>query len=184
MYIVGVGLIKPWQPWDIILIYCNNQLKKYITPFSKTSDGGTLHPSSDVYVSSFLCPFFTLIKLCYTKALEWSSLVPGPESDIVHCKLSYVCVRVYVNGRWQAALSMSGDTEAWQGRGRSTLAGITGVGIRLEPVWRGALSAGRSLTPGSLIRKTALPGRPQGQTDFHNHAQTAGALSCIPPQSM
>ena len=23
-------------------------------------------------------PFYTLIKLCYTKALEWSSLVPGP----------------------------------------------------------------------------------------------------------
>ena len=45
--------------------------------------------------------------------------------------------------------------QAWQGQGRSTLAGITGVGTRLEPVWRGALSAGRSLTPGSLIRKTA-----------------------------
>ena len=80
MYIVGVGLIKPWQPWDIILIYCNNQLKKYITPFCKTNEGGTLYPSSEVYVRSFLCPFFTLIKLCYTKALEWSSLVPGPEA--------------------------------------------------------------------------------------------------------
>ena len=42
------------------------------------------------------------------------------------------------------------------GKGRgSTLAGVTGVGTRLEPRWRGALSAGRSLTPGSLIRKIA-----------------------------
>ena len=28
---------------------------------------------------AFSVPFYTLIKLCYTKALEWSSLVPGPE---------------------------------------------------------------------------------------------------------
>ena len=27
----------------------------------------------------FSVPFYTLIKLCFTKALEWSSLVPGPE---------------------------------------------------------------------------------------------------------
>ena len=31
---------------------------------------GHSRPSSDVYVRSFLCPFYTLIKLCYTKALE------------------------------------------------------------------------------------------------------------------
>ena len=45
---------------------------------------------------SFLSPFFTLIKLWYTKALEWSSLVPGPKAKpssvitnlTVHCKLS------------------------------------------------------------------------------------------------
>ena len=28
----------------------------------------------------FFVPFLTLIKLCYTKALEWSSLVPGPKA--------------------------------------------------------------------------------------------------------
>ena len=52
-----MGLVRSLQPWDIPLIYCNNQLKKYVAPFSKTSDGGTLHLSSDVYVRSFLCPF-------------------------------------------------------------------------------------------------------------------------------
>ena len=41
---------------------------------------GHSHPPSDVYVRCFLCPFYTLIKLCYTKALEWSSLVPGPKA--------------------------------------------------------------------------------------------------------
>ena len=42
--------------------------------------GGTLRPPSDVCGSSFPCPSHTLIKLCYTKALERSSLVPGPEA--------------------------------------------------------------------------------------------------------
>jgi len=32
-----------------------------------TLSGDILHPPSDVYFRSFLCPFFTLIKLCYTK---------------------------------------------------------------------------------------------------------------------
>ena len=29
---------------------------------------------------AFSVPFFTSVKLCYTKALEWSSLVPNPEA--------------------------------------------------------------------------------------------------------
>ena len=29
---------------------------------------------------AFSVAFYTLIKLCYTKALEWSSLVPGPKA--------------------------------------------------------------------------------------------------------
>ena len=66
---MGVGLIRPLQPLNILLIYCNNQLQKYIAPFAKTSRGHCPSPS-DVGVRSFLCPFFTLIKLCYTKALE------------------------------------------------------------------------------------------------------------------
>ena len=48
-------------------------------------------------MSEVSLPLFTLIKLSYTKALEWSRLVPGPEvkssseimnPDTVHCKLS------------------------------------------------------------------------------------------------
>ena len=41
--------------------------------------GGILCSPSDVYVRSFLS-LFTLIKLCYTKAPKWSSLVPDPEA--------------------------------------------------------------------------------------------------------
>ena len=29
---------------------------------------------------AFSVPFYTLLKLCYIKALEWSSLVPGPKA--------------------------------------------------------------------------------------------------------
>ena len=84
VYCIGVFL-SGWlhsnevdETGDILLIYCNNQLKNYITPLLRLERGGTLHPPSDVYVRSFLWPFFTLIKPCYTKALEWSRLVPGP----------------------------------------------------------------------------------------------------------
>ena len=51
--------------------------------------GGILHSPSDVYVRNSLSSF-TLIKLCYTKALEWSSPVPGPEDkslDIMNTTL-------------------------------------------------------------------------------------------------
>ena len=47
-------------------LYCN----KVYNSLAKTNEGGTHHPPSDVCVRSFFCPFFTLIKLCYTKALE------------------------------------------------------------------------------------------------------------------
>ena len=55
-------------------------------------------PPSAVHVRSFLWPFSTVIKLCYTNALVWSILVPGPEaksfgdleSDIVHSKRDWI----------------------------------------------------------------------------------------------
>ena len=65
MYIVGVGLVKVYKA------------------LLRLMSGGTRHPPSDVYVRKFLCHFFTLIKLCYTKALEWSRLVPGPKAKSV-----------------------------------------------------------------------------------------------------
>ena len=91
MLIVVVGPVRPLQHWDILLIYCNNQLKKYITPLLRLARWGHSLPPPDVYARSFLCPFFTSIKLCYTKALEWSTLVPGPEAksslEITHLML-------------------------------------------------------------------------------------------------
>ena len=61
------------------MIYCNNELKKYITPLLTLARRHS-PPPPDVYLRSILCPFFTLIKLCYAKALERSSLVPGPKA--------------------------------------------------------------------------------------------------------
>ena len=55
-------------------------MKKVYNSLANTTEGGTLHPPSDVHVRTFLSPFHTWIKLCYTKALEWSNLVPGPEA--------------------------------------------------------------------------------------------------------
>ena len=69
---MGVCLVRSLQPWAILLIYCNNQLKKYITPLLTLARGHT--PSSFWCLCQKLSvSFYTLIKLCYTKALEWSS---------------------------------------------------------------------------------------------------------------
>ena len=81
MYIVGMGLVRPLQPWDILLIYHNNQKKKVIkviTPLL-TLVRGTLSFPIWYLCQKVSLPLSTLRKLCYTKALEWSSLVPGPE---------------------------------------------------------------------------------------------------------
>ena len=68
--------------------------------------------------------FYTLVKLCYTKALEWSSPVPGPKvkssSEImnpntVHCKLSIIHVLCFLNWRiisWQRCVGFCCIT-AW-----------------------------------------------------------------------
>ena len=83
-----VGLVRSLQPWDILLIYCNNQLKKYIAPLLTL--GGLSVPSLMSMSEAFSVHFLTWIKLCYTKALEWSSLVPGSEakssSEIMNLK--------------------------------------------------------------------------------------------------
>ena len=74
-----MGLVRPLQPWDILLIYCNNQLKNYITPLLRLARENSLSPFWS-QSEAFSVTFYTLIKLCYTKALEWSSLVPGPDA--------------------------------------------------------------------------------------------------------
>ena len=55
---------------DILLIYCSNQFKKYITPLLKLTRGALSNPLLMLMSESFSVPFHTLIKLCYTKALE------------------------------------------------------------------------------------------------------------------
>ena len=84
---MGVGLEISLQPSDILLIYWHNQLKKYITPSSKTSEGDSFRPPSDVYIRSFLCPFSYFNKTATKKLLSdraWS-LVPklNLESDTI-----------------------------------------------------------------------------------------------------
>ena len=75
-----MGLVRSLQPWDILLIYCDKQLKKYIAPLLRLARGTLAVPFLMSMSEDFSIPFYPLIKLCYTKALEWSSLVPDPEA--------------------------------------------------------------------------------------------------------
>ena len=96
-----MGLVRALQPWDILLTYCNNQLRNYIAPLLRLVGGGILHPPYDVYVRSFLCPISYFNKTLLHKG-SWV-LKPGPwsqncifffgdhESDVVHCKFSSLC---------------------------------------------------------------------------------------------
>ena len=76
MHIVGEGPGETPSALSCLSYLINNFLTD-IKQLAKTSTGVTLHPPSNVYVRSFLCPFFTLIKLCYTKARV---IKPGPWS--------------------------------------------------------------------------------------------------------
>ena len=102
---MGVGLVRSLQPWDILLIYCNSQFKKYITPLLRLVRGAlskSLLMSTSEYLwlihvevwqkttkfcKAIILQFKNKIKLCYTKALEWSSLVPGPKTKSSSSKI-------------------------------------------------------------------------------------------------
>ena len=55
-------------------------MKKVYNSLSKDKQGGHSVPLLMSMSEVFSVPFHTLIKPCYTKFLEWSSLVPGPEA--------------------------------------------------------------------------------------------------------
>ena len=53
-------------------------------------------------ITWFSIPFHTLIKLCYTKAPEWSSLVPGPKakfSSLEIMNLTSFTIRYHMDSR-------------------------------------------------------------------------------------
>ena len=76
----------------------------------KTSEWGTLHLPSDVCVRSFLCPFYTLIKHCYTKALERSSLVPGPKAKSSSSEITNLTLFT-ISYHWQSMGSQKSQTQ-------------------------------------------------------------------------
>ena len=95
-----MGLVRPLRLWDILLTYCNNQLRKNIAPLLRLVRGGILHPPSDVYVRSFLCPISYFNKTLLHKSSwviksgPWSQsyiFFGDDESDVVHRKLSSLC---------------------------------------------------------------------------------------------
>ena len=70
MYILGMGLVRPLQPLDILLTYCNNQLKKYTAPVLRLVRGALSIPFLMSMSEASSVPLYTLIKLRYKKALE------------------------------------------------------------------------------------------------------------------
>ena len=62
MYIVGMGLVKVYKG------------------LLRLARGTLSVPLLMSMSEAFSAPLLTLVKLCYTKALERSSLVPGPEA--------------------------------------------------------------------------------------------------------
>ena len=80
------------------MIYCNNQLKKYITPLLRLVRGALSNHLLMSMSEAFSVRFYTLIKLCHTKLLSdqaWS-LVPKlnllQRSRIRHCSPKAITV--------------------------------------------------------------------------------------------
>ena len=77
MHIVGVSLVRSLKPWDILLIYCNNQLKKYLTPLLTLARGAFSVPLPVSMSEAFPIPFH------FNKTLLHKSswvIKPGPWS--------------------------------------------------------------------------------------------------------
>ena len=72
--------VLEWGAIAFSMIYCNNQLKKYRVSFLRLAKGAFSVPLLMSMSEAFSVPFYTLIKFCYTKALEQSSLVSDPKA--------------------------------------------------------------------------------------------------------
>ena len=57
-------MVKFLQPWDILLIYCNNQLENHITSLLRLASGVLSIPL--MLCQKLSLTLFTLIELCYT----------------------------------------------------------------------------------------------------------------------
>ena len=71
---MGVGLVRSLQPPNILWIHW-----RVYNSTANTSEGVLFLPTSDVYVRSFLCLLYTLIKLYYTKGLSDQALSLAPD---------------------------------------------------------------------------------------------------------
>ena len=70
---MGIGLVRPLQPPDILWIYW-----RVYNIIANTNKRVLFLPPSDAYVRSFLYLLYTLIKLYYTKALSNQALSLAP----------------------------------------------------------------------------------------------------------
>ena len=73
-----MGLVNLLQPWDILSIYCNNQLKQYITPLLTLASRALSIPLMRSLSEAIFVLFHILMKIWHARLLSnqaWS-LVP------------------------------------------------------------------------------------------------------------
>ena len=78
MHIVGEGPGEIPSAWKCL----SSLIDSFLTDMKQLADtrrGAVSIPLLKSMSEASSVPFHTVIKLCYTRALEWSSLVPGPE---------------------------------------------------------------------------------------------------------
>ena len=103
-----MGLVKWLQPWDILLIYCNNQLKKYIAPLLRLERGALSAPTLMSMLEAFSV-FFHRNKTCVTQELWVIKPAPDPEaklssSEIMNPTSITVSYNNYVMIWWSSSL--------------------------------------------------------------------------------
>ena len=143
-----MGLVRSLQTWAILLIYCNNQFKKYITPLLTLARRARSIPLLMSLSEAFSVSFYTLIKLCYTKALEWSSLVPRPKVKSLEITSLTFCHKLLPSSRgssWPRDWTTSSGWGSW----------LAGGFFTTDPLGKPGEMLRTSLfifPPGSLLR--------------------------------
>ena len=108
---MGVDLVKFPQPWNILLIYCDNYFKKYIATLLKTKKWGTLHPLLISMSEAFSIHFHYIKKLLPQKSLDWSSLISGSKG-----KSSSLKIRNQISTSFILSYQVYKDSFGWVDR--------------------------------------------------------------------
>ena len=87
-------------------------MKKYIAPLLRLVGGALSIPLLMSMSEASSVPFYTSIKFCYTKSLEWLSLFPGPEAKFSSSEITSLFTVSYqdmlsISTFWKSLYRMS-----------------------------------------------------------------------------